>query len=116
MKPIFRNYLTILLVLMLVLTGQSMAVARGATGPDGQLVLCTGTGPVAVYVDENGVPIGPPMFCPDCALGHLVATALPDALLLLAIARPIVALRRTAHVLGMQTRTCALARAPPCFV
>ena len=68
----------LLLAAVMVLTSQSMAVARGGTGPAGQIVLCTGTGPVAVYVDDDGQPTGPPHLCPDCALHLLDAFAAPD--------------------------------------
>lgn len=73
-----RRYLALVLVAVMVLTSQSMAVARGATGPAGQIVLCTGTGPVAVYVDDDGQPTGAPHICPDCALHLLDAFAAPD--------------------------------------
>lgn len=56
-----------IMALVLVLTGQSMAIARGTPGPSGQIELCTGTGPVMVSVDENGQPVGPPHICPDAA-------------------------------------------------
>jgi len=56
------------MALMLTLTGQSMAVARGMPSPSGAMVLCTGTGPITVLVDENGAPVGAPHICPDCAL------------------------------------------------
>jgi hypothetical protein len=45
-----------------------MAVARGMPGPSGQIQICTGHGPVMVYVDETGAPSGPPVLCPDGAL------------------------------------------------
>lgn len=60
--------LAALMALILALTGQTMAVARGATGPAGSMVLCTGTGPITVLVDEQGQPIGPRHICPDCSL------------------------------------------------
>jgi hypothetical protein len=63
-----RPYLGLLLALMLALTGQSMAVARGSARVAGEVVLCTGQGAVAVQVDENGQPTGPAHICPDCAL------------------------------------------------
>lgn len=78
MHSLFRTYTALTLVLLLVLTGQSMAVARGHTGVSGQMVLCTGTGPVMVYVDENGSPVAPPQYCPDTALNLLAAVVLPD--------------------------------------
>lgn len=48
-----------------------MAAARGANDATGQMVLCTGTGPVVVYMDESGVPTQAPHFCPDCTLAAL---------------------------------------------
>lgn len=62
---------SLLLALMLALTSQSMAVARGASAATGQMVLCTGTGPVAVYVDAQGQPTSAPHICPDSAFNVL---------------------------------------------
>jgi len=56
------------LAVILALTSGAMAVARGQTMAAGSIVLCLGTGPVAVAVDTNGQPAGPVHFCPDCAL------------------------------------------------
>ena len=55
-----------------------MAAARAAPGPEGHIILCTGTGPVSVLVDADGQPTGATHLCPDCALSQLqalVATA-----------------------------------------
>lgn len=73
-----RPCLAVLLCLLLVLTGQSLAVARVLPGPSGQVALCTGSGPVMVHVDENGEPTAPPHFCPDGALSLLNAVAAPE--------------------------------------
>lgn len=62
----------------MVLTSHSMAAARGAAGVAGQIELCTGTGPITVYVDDKGAPIGPPHICPDFALHFLAFVAPPD--------------------------------------
>lgn len=71
---LFRHPLTgVLMALMLVLTGQSMAIARGTPGPSGEMVLCTGTGPITVLVDENGQPVGQAHICPDCAFAFFAA-------------------------------------------
>lgn len=111
-----RSYLAVLLVAVMALTSQSMAVARGATGPAGQMVLCTGTGPVAVYVDEDGQPTDPPHICPDCALHLLAAVAAPDiapAPLPLRLSKQVfsaVALRATSRALASS------ARGPPAAV
>ncbi|MBR9650977.1 hypothetical protein IT775_07580 [Thalassobius aquimarinus] len=63
-----RPYVALLLALMLTLTGQSMAVARGMPNAAGEIVLCAGSGPISVLVDEDGQPVGRPHICPDCAL------------------------------------------------
>lgn len=74
--------LTILLILACLagLTNLAAGAARGMADPAGRMVLCTGTGPVMVYVDEAGAPTGPPVLCPDgvAALFH-VALAIPPA-------------------------------------
>lgn len=77
MKRGVRTYLGVLLALMLAFTGQSMAVARGMPGAAGEVVLCTGQGPVTITVDENGQPTGKPHICPDFALS-LFAFAAAD--------------------------------------
>lgn len=61
--------------MLLVLTSQSMAVARGATDQASEMVLCTGTGPITVMIGQDGVPVGPPHYCPDCALSLLEAVS-----------------------------------------
>ena len=109
----FRTYLALFLALMLVLTGQSMAIARGASGPAGEMVLCTGTGPVSVYVDENGAPTAPPQYCPDCALTLLVDMPAPDPVLLTLTVRPADLSVRTPAFTRLSSLLRATARAPP---
>lgn len=72
-----RFHIALALAFVLVLTGQSMALARTMPGPAGSVVLCTGTGPVTVMVDESGTPMGPVHICPDCTIALFAAT-LPD--------------------------------------
>jgi hypothetical protein len=76
-----RLFTALLLALMLALTGQSMAVARGAAAATGQMVLCTGSGPVAIYFDAEGKPTSAPHICPDASLTTTIegALVLPDA-------------------------------------
>ena len=69
-----RSFIAVALSLVLVLSAQSMALARTAPGPAGVMVLCTGTGPMTVLVDETGTPIAPGHVCPDCAMGLFAAT------------------------------------------
>lgn len=67
-----RPLIAVVLALLLVLTAQAMAVARGMPGA---VVLCTGTGPVTVLTDAEGQPVGPAHICPDCTLSLIVALA-----------------------------------------
>lgn len=73
-----RRLFSFLMVLVLALTSQSMAVARGANAATGQMVLCTGTGPMAVYVDASGAPTSAPHICPDSALHVLFEVETPQ--------------------------------------
>ena len=75
-----RHILPWVMSLLIALTGQAAAVAHAAPGPAGQIELCTGAGPVMVYLDENGEPMGDPVFCPDFALSLILALDLPAAL------------------------------------
>lgn len=104
------------LALLLIVTSQTMAIARGASGPAGQMILCTGTGPVQVFVDEDGQPTGPPHYCPECALAFADCVDAPNASL-----RKIETQSRLDPVnvatQARQHRTPrAIARAPPCSV
>ncbi len=57
-----------LLALMLTLTGQSMAIARGAAAATGQVEICIGDQVVVVYIDSEGQPTQAAHICPDCVL------------------------------------------------
>ncbi len=73
MTALLRITLAFALSALLGLTGQSIAASRGADQAVGQMVLCTGTGPVVVYMDAEGQPTKPPHYCPDYALTLLGA-------------------------------------------
>jgi hypothetical protein len=111
-----RPILAIFFALTLALTGQAMAVARGASGPTGELILCTGAGAVAVQVDENGQPVGPVHICPDCALslfdvGAVSAVGLPRPVTRAESVRVL-----TGPVLTPAEVIPAAARGPPVFI
>jgi len=83
MKPVLDRILPLALSLFVILTGQGVAVSRGMDRAVGQMVLCTGKGPVVIYMDAEGQPTQAPHFCPDHALALLgsipvTATAPPD--------------------------------------
>lgn len=75
MKRRFQPFFAIALALLLVLTAQSMAAARGMPGVSGSVVLCTGSGPLTILTDAEGQPVGPAHICPDCTLSSIVALA-----------------------------------------
>ncbi|TNJ48549.1 hypothetical protein [Phaeobacter sp. B1627] len=68
---LFRRYIGLILAAAILVTGHSALAGRFARDATGQVVLCTGSGPVSVRVDEDGNPTGPPHFCPDC-ITHLL--------------------------------------------
>ncbi|MBV0911322.1 hypothetical protein [Anianabacter salinae] len=109
-----RALLSCLLVAVLVLTGPAMTLARGQSMAVGEMVLCTGTGPVTVPVDADGQPTGPAHICPDCmmslALGVLPAVAAPVPPTALATTEPF-GLHRTAAI--ARALRAPSARGPP---
>ena len=56
-----------LLVGLLVLSGQAMAFARGASPAETRVVICVGHLSKAIYVDADGQQTAPPELCADCA-------------------------------------------------
>ncbi|PTQ75638.1 hypothetical protein [Celeribacter persicus] len=73
---ITRTIKAVLVAFLLIVTSQSMAVARGTMrDASGAVVLCTGTGPITVLTDADGQPIGPSHICPDCALSVIAGLA-----------------------------------------
>lgn len=65
---LLNTHIRALMVLLLLITGQSVANARGGSMIVGQMVICTGYGPTTVYVDATGAPAQPPHHCPDCSI------------------------------------------------
>jgi len=110
---LLRRAFGLILALMLALTGQGLAVARTAPDAAGHIVLCTGAGPVMVYVDAEGKPTRAPHYCPDGALGLLDLAVAPDPAPRVLVARPLA--RQHAAALTRHPRVGATprARAPP---
>lgn len=79
MKPVLNKILPLVLSLLVCLTGQGVAASRGVDVAVGQMVLCTGTGPVVVYMDADGQPVKAPHYCPDYALTLLGAVVPEEA-------------------------------------
>lgn len=116
MMVAFRRYLTMALVAVLVLTGHSMAVARGLPGVAGYAEYCIAESAVMVPVDADGNPTGPAHICPDfsASLFTWVLDGEPILPMVLGHAR---SLRIVRGDFDEAIRTVAVnARAPPDFV
>ena len=113
MKPVLNRILPFALSLLVILTGQGVAASRGMDRAVGKMVLCTGHGPVIVYMDAEGQPTQAPHFCPDYALTLLGAVAVPPLVVPLA---PIEALpsplRKAGNLIALPVPGRP-ARAPP---
>jgi hypothetical protein len=72
------NTLGFFLAALIVLTAQSAAIARTMPDASGQMVLCTGNGPVMFYLDEHGEPTAPPHLCADFALSLILDLGVTD--------------------------------------
>ncbi|WP_425041170.1 hypothetical protein [Primorskyibacter sp. S187A] len=113
MSVFFTRVISLVLSVTLLLTAETMAMARGATAAVDEIILCTGHGPSSVYVDSDGEPTSAPHICPDCALFFAaVSGASPDA----ALVEVLVTLGfapETVDATPADPRIAQRARAPP---
>gem|GEM_PF-342898 len=71
-----RLHISVFLIALMTLTGQSMAMARGMPVSVGTMEICSGQHTVIIAVDANGEPTLPQHHCLDCTV---MALALPGA-------------------------------------
>jgi hypothetical protein len=116
MRRYARPLAAILFAAVLAATSLTMAVARGQMRVAGEIVLCTGEGPLTVAVNERGEPVGPMVICPDMALGLLAAVAAPQP----QVSRPegVARLRAAVTVARMAAQAAPLprSRGPPVLI
>ena len=111
-----RAFLSFSLALVLVLTSQAMASARGAAAATGQMVICNGDGTRVTYTDATGAPTAPPHICPECVAavtfcGAQLSPTVPFDLIVSAPASIEPQFIRVAtNIIGWQSR------APPLFI
>lgn len=67
--------LRVFLIVVMLLTSQGLAAARGQARVAGEMVLCAGDKLVTVLVDEQGQPVERLVICPDMALNMMSAVA-----------------------------------------
>lgn len=63
------------LIVVLLLTSQGLAAARGQSQVAGEMVLCAGGELVTVLVNDQDEPVEHVMVCPDMALNLMSAIA-----------------------------------------
>lgn len=66
MHGLFPRLVAAFLALTLLFTAETMALARGAPAPVGEIILCTSHGVMSVPIDAEGNPTEAPHICPDC--------------------------------------------------
>lgn len=116
MAQVMRIYLALGLALVMVLTGHAAAAMKGGNAAVGQMVLCTGSGPVTVYTDSEGQPVEAPHHCPDCILHLLDAANLTGGLGLPLRGKQAPGPGFGAPLLARAAFIQAMARAPPIAV
>jgi len=78
MTRFMHRYLTLFLILAISLTAHSAGATLGMRDATGQMVICSGSGPVVIYVDSDGQPARAPHDCPDCIAMGQEALVLPQ--------------------------------------
>lgn len=113
MARLLRIYLALTLALLVAFTGHAAASMKGSRDASGQMVICSGTGPVTIYVDGDGQPTKAPHYCPDCVMHLLDLVPQPDDLALPTYSGQgfdrLWGVSVRAHRIALQ----AMARAPP---
>ncbi len=108
-----HKQIAILLVAVLVLTGHSMAIARGMHGAAGLMELCIGDSAVMVAVNADGNPTGHSHICPEFSLSLMDAVAPVPALAVPVAMRGQKIDRQEEVQLGVIRAIRTSARAPP---
>lgn len=114
-RPVHTVFL-LLLALLLGLTSQSLATARGQTRIGEAVVICSGDSFVTIELDAQGNPVGPAHLCPDMVLAFFAAMDLPPVTLPEREGRTERAALPPGPAAASQGAPLARARAPPVAV
>jgi hypothetical protein len=114
MNAALRIFSGLLLALTLSVGSLQMALARTAPVPVGEMVLCTGNGPITVAVDADGNPTGQVHYCPESAAVSFAALEIGAAVLPqpAGLALPLQGAART-ETTTPQASICPQSREPP---
>ena len=110
---IFRRLIASLLVMSLLVTSGTMAVARHTADIGTLLVICSGHGYATILVDSTGDPVERQVVCPDCVLSFPDFAHQPA--ILPAVARYILTLEIVVptQLVATSRYSSLLARGPP---
>lgn len=72
MTRYLHSVLALMLCLLLVLTGHSAGMVRGASAATDKMVICVGASTTVVYTDADGQPTAAPHVCPECLVSWLM--------------------------------------------
>lgn len=113
----YARLLAFTLALLIAVTSQQMAMARGmAKDANGEVVLCTGQGTLTVALDSSGNPMGPVHICPDCALTFMAFADAPLAATVVVVHMRTLAQTPARALQSPVIPTALRARGPPLFV
>ena len=112
-SAIFRRLIASLLVMSLLVTSGTMAVARHTADIGTLLVICSGHGYATILVDSTGDPVERQVVCPDCVLSFPDFAHQPA--ILPAVARYILTLEIVVptQLVATSRYSSLLARGPP---
>lgn len=110
---LLRRLVGLSLALLLAITSQAFAVARGASPASGYAVYCINGSMVTVAIDDSGHPVSEPHLCPDAVAGFAVLSDPPAAPLSLARQGEAMVWREPALALALRKPVTAQARGPP---
>ncbi len=110
------TYARLALALVVLLTSQQMAIARGSPAAAGTMVICGGQGIVTITVDAEGNPTGAVHICPDCAMSFFAFDGGMPVSLAVSLRWEQVKFQQDFLRIAPQFRVRAQARAPPVFV
>lgn len=106
--------LSLLLALLLVVTSQGMALARGhMANPVDRITICTGLGVQTIWLDANDQPVEIGHACPDCTLIGFDVAADPQGLPAVAAPRARIKAQPCGQLAGPMVRLAPPARGPP---
>ena len=109
-------FFRVMLVVLLALTAQQFALARGQTRIAGEAVLCLGGVAVTVQIDENGHPVEKAHFCPECAPALFARFDLPPVAPLDFVATGVAIAPPASLLAAGETATATRARGPPVLI